>query len=194
MSMVVMRRVALAALTVPLVGPVAADDRGYRAHGAHVHGVAALNVALDGEALYLEFLSPAVNLVGFEHAPADAAERALVQEAQTSLSRPEVLFVLPEAAGCELADADIETPWTPAAAGSHGAPGPAAGAEAGHAGDHADVHAGYRFVCSRPGGIGALEVPLFDRFPMTRRLEVQYVVSGTQGAAVLTPDRRRLAF
>ena len=38
-------------------------------HKAHVHGVAHLNVALEDNELYIEFISPAANIVGFEHQP-----------------------------------------------------------------------------------------------------------------------------
>lgn len=53
----------------------AAQETGYRALGAHVHGIGELNVAIDGEALLVELISPAMDLVGFEHAPRTEAQR-----------------------------------------------------------------------------------------------------------------------
>lgn len=41
----------------------------HREHGAHEHGVAQLNLVLEGEKLLIELASPGVNIVGFEHAP-----------------------------------------------------------------------------------------------------------------------------
>ncbi|MGB1290473.1 MAG: ZrgA family zinc uptake protein, partial [Porticoccaceae bacterium] len=34
---------------------------------AHVHGLSQLTIAVEGETVELEFSSPAMNLVGFEH-------------------------------------------------------------------------------------------------------------------------------
>ncbi|MCF7994732.1 MAG: DUF2796 domain-containing protein, partial [Chromatiaceae bacterium] len=51
------------------------EDEHYRQQGAHVHGVGQLNVAVDGSALLVELISPAMDLVGFEHAPRNEAQR-----------------------------------------------------------------------------------------------------------------------
>ena len=37
------------------------------AEEAHIHGLATLTLALEGNSLEIEFESPAANLVGFEH-------------------------------------------------------------------------------------------------------------------------------
>ena len=43
---------------------------------AHEHGSASLNIALEGNSLELELDSPAMNLLGFEHAAHSTADRA----------------------------------------------------------------------------------------------------------------------
>lgn len=72
--------------------------------GAHEHGAARLNAALDGKRLELEFISPAMNLVGFEHAPATPADEAKIAEARSQLEQPAALFGLPTAAGCSISE------------------------------------------------------------------------------------------
>lgn len=70
-----MRRLLLALpfALLPLAIAHAADEHDHdheHEHGslgAHEHGVGRLNAVLDGQALELEFDSPAMNLVGFEH-------------------------------------------------------------------------------------------------------------------------------
>lgn len=46
-----------------------------RQHGAHVHGQATGTLAVDAHRLTLSLVMPGMNLVGFEHAPVDDAQR-----------------------------------------------------------------------------------------------------------------------
>ena len=46
---------------------------------AHEHGLGQLNVALEKEQLHIEFISPSMNIVGFERAPATSEEQNAVQ-------------------------------------------------------------------------------------------------------------------
>jgi len=164
------------------------------AHEAHVHGVGWLNLALEGSELYLEFGSPAANLLGFEHAPGDAHERAAVQRIRALLSAPGDLFGLPPGAGCRAVDADLEIPWSDGQAADSGGQRPAGherdGVQSG--GVHADIHAAYRFRCAAPVAVDAVEVLLFEVFPALRRLDVQFITSDRQAAVVLSPDRHLL--
>lgn len=181
MSMTLVRIVALLASITAAVA--VAQDR--RVQEAHVHGVAAMNLALEGGELYLELRSPAANLVGFEHAPGTADEQAQVRRARALLGAPARLFGLPAGARCRLLDADVAVPW--AADASH--------ADHAHPGDtqaHADIHAEYRFRCDRPAALDRLDVLLFEMFPALQRLQVQYITADRQAAVELTPTQHAL--
>ncbi len=78
------------------------------AEPAHEHGVAQLNVALDGSELVLFLESPAYNLVGFEHHPRDAAEREQLAQALTTLDGADRLFLPDAAAQCRLDRVAVE--------------------------------------------------------------------------------------
>lgn len=78
---------------------------------AHEHGVADLRVAADGNTVVIEFDSPLDNLVGFEHAPRDDAQRDALREAEERLASFDVLFALTPAAGCTLREVQIESPY-----------------------------------------------------------------------------------
>ena len=99
---------AVPVLLLPLSYSHAQEERHHHAHeeasslGAHEHGAARLNVALDGKRL--ELFSPAMNLLGFEHAPANAADEAKIASARSQLEQPQALFGLPAAAGCSLSE------------------------------------------------------------------------------------------
>ena len=75
---------------------------------AHVHGIATLNLAMEGDELEIEFASPAGNIVGFEHEAVTAAERRAIRDAIEQLRKGNELFDLPLAASCSLHVAEVE--------------------------------------------------------------------------------------
>ena len=75
---------------------------------AHVHGIATLNLAMEGDELEIEFASPAGNIVGFEHEAVAAAERRAIRDAIEQLRKGNELFDLPPAASCSLHVAEVE--------------------------------------------------------------------------------------
>lgn len=69
--------------------------------------------------------------------------------------------------------------------------------EAHHAHDaatHSDITAEYHFHCEWPDRLEGVEVGLFEAFPATTRLRVQFVTDEGQGAAELTPENRLVRF
>ena len=100
-------KMLLILLTVATIGGMSAGAQAEEQHhhGAHVHGIAHLNVALEGKNLYMEFVSPAANIVGFEHAPKNQAAREAVEAARNTLENAEAVFKLPPAAGARLIEA-----------------------------------------------------------------------------------------
>jgi hypothetical protein len=46
-----------------------ANAEEYRQYGTHEHGLTQMNLALDEQNLHIEVISPAANIVGFEHQP-----------------------------------------------------------------------------------------------------------------------------
>lgn len=78
--------------------PAAAEDR--TATHSHRHGVGELNIALDGDRLMIGLVSPAADLVGFEHAPETDAQRDRVSAMRARMNAPEDLFGLAARAGC----------------------------------------------------------------------------------------------
>ena len=75
---------------------------------AHEHGHGTLDIVVEGEELVMEFRIPGVNVVGFEHAPRDDAEREAVRQALVPFGDAASLFVLPAEAECELEEARAE--------------------------------------------------------------------------------------
>jgi Protein of unknown function (DUF2796) len=181
-----MKTVTLCILALFPAGIALADEAEHREHGPHVHGVAQLNVALDGNVLWIELNSPAMNIVGFEHAPQNAEQKAAVGDATATLKDGARVFGTSASAGCRLAEAkvtsDIEHPETEHhdAADEHAE-------EDEHAGEaHSEFQASYRFDCTAPDALKQLDVHLFELFPGTEEIEAQVISGARQTAAELT--------
>jgi hypothetical protein len=183
-----MRRLLLALpfAILPLAVAHAGDehDHEHGSLGAHEHGVGRLNAALDGKTLALELQSPAMNLVGFEHAATSDADKAKVAAARALLEQPLALFNLPKAAGCVVENQELESPLfadTPDADDDHDKD-----AKDEHHHDHSEIHAHYQFTCATPDALKTLDLAnIFNSFPATQKIQVQLIgPSGQQGVDV----------
>jgi hypothetical protein len=183
-----MRRLLLALpfAMLPLAVAHAADehDHEHGSLGAHEHGVGRLNAALDGKTLALELQSPAMNLVGFEHAATSDADKAKVAAARALFEQPLALFNLPKAAGCVVENQELESPLfadTPDANDDHDKD-----AKDEHHHDHSEIHAHYQFTCATPDALKTLDLAnMFNSFPATQKIQVQLIgPNGQQGVEV----------
>ena len=171
---------------LPLAVAHAADehDHEHGSLGAHEHGVGRLDAALDGKTLALELQSPAMNLVGFEHATTSDADKAKVAAARALLEQPLALFNLPKAAGCVVENQELESPLfadTPDADDDHDKD-----AKDEHHHDHSEIHAHYQFTCATPDALKTLDLAnIFNSFPATQKIQIQLIgPSGQQGIEV----------
>jgi hypothetical protein len=177
-------------------GSQAGETHSHRPQTSHVHGSAALNLVTDGAAIHIELISPAANLVGFEHAPVSEAEHAAHKNALSTLEKSGGLFRFNKTAGCRTEHVEIVSESTPAVqpqgheAHRHHAADDDEHADKGHS----DITAIYRFTCDAPGKLETLHIGLFDAFPALENLSVQYITDGRQGAATLNGGESELAF
>jgi hypothetical protein len=179
----------------------------HRQYGAHVHGIAALNLALEGEEVHVEFDSPAANIVGFEHAPSSEADYAALDKAVAALKNGDQLFHFNKEAGCRMEKAMVTSALLEEEHDSHDDKHSddhdkdheekgehdhekheheAHGHEEQEGETHSDIEAVYHFECDQPAKLTQLTVELFEAFPATEELNVQYVIESKQGAKELT--------
>lgn len=184
---------ALPLVLLPLHAALAGNhehghEHAHEAHAslaAHEHGVASLNVALDGQTLEIQLQSPAMNLVGFEHEAKSEADKAKVTAARQHLEQPQALFALPIEAKCTLQEAELDSPLF------------ADHAHEEHADEHghSDIDASYRFACTNAGALQSLQLGnFFASFPGTAKLQVQLIGPGGQQGAELTAKHPHLSF
>lgn len=173
-----------------LVGPGTAADEKHehdhdherRQHGAHVHGIAALNLALEGQEVHIELDSPAANIVGFEHAPSSEADHAALDKAVATLKDGDRLFKFNDDAGCRVETVNVASGLLDEEHEGHTdeKPGEHPHEEKEghdheqheHEGEaHSDIEAAYHFECDEPGKLTQLTVELFEAFPGTEKVQ-----------------------
>jgi hypothetical protein len=187
---------AAAAVVLTFFTPTAAmAGEGRRQHGVHQHGEGTLNVIVDGSELYLEFISPAADIVGFEHRPRNAAQENVLQEALHRLRDGGRLFNPAAPAGCRLAEAEVSTDLIGKEKDDHGRQKDRGSHDHDHDhghDHHADFEASYRFSCTQPSSLDRLEIRIFELFPALQRIKVQVVTNQGQKGAVIDSDNRDL--
>jgi hypothetical protein len=149
-------------------------------HHAHVHGVAKLEIAVEGGSLSLHLESPLEGVLGFEHAPGNDQERAAVAAMRKKLADGGKLFAPTTAAQCTLKSVQVEAPTLDAK--------PVAGEE------HGDLDADFLFTCAQPARLTGVEVRLFQAFPKMHRVDAQVVSGKGQSAMRLSSKMRFLSW
>lgn len=169
-------------------------DHAHGTLGAHEHGVARLNVVLDGATLELELDSPAMNLVGFEHVATSDADKAKVAAARKQLEEPLKLFGLATAAGCQEENQELESPLfgdQPSAKDDDGDHDH----DHDHEHGHSEIHAHYQLACATPGKLAQVDLaPLFKAFPQTQKINVQLIGPNGQKGLEITPSKAVVGF
>ena len=194
-------------------------DDGHRQLGTHVHGVATLTIAQDGEDFVVELDSPSINVVSFEHTPNTDAQRAELERALELLKDASNVVQLTRAGACELEDMHVESDQLAAMGynrhgtkNGHGHGHDDHGHDDhghddhghddhghddhGHDHDHAhsDFEVEYIFHCDQPSRVIGVYVPVFDHFPGFEAIDVQWIVNGQQGAARATAGSKSVLF
>ena len=169
--------------------------------GSHVHGLTELNVVIVNQNVQIEFISPAINLLGFERASSSPEESQLFNQVIEDLRAAEWLL------GDQLKDCQMSTPVFEAPEfGSHEMSEGHEAHEHEHeehehahedheheSGDHADFRVQYLFDC-RSAPPSNFTVTAFDRFVGIEEISVRWIVGRQQGVSNLTSSNATLSF
>ena len=167
--------------------------------GSHVHGLTELNVVIANQEVQIEFISPAINLLGFERVSSSPEENQLFNEVLEDLRAAEWLL------GEQLGDCQMSTPVFEAPEfASHEMSEGHEEHEHEHeehehenheheTGDHADFRVQYLFDC-RSAPPSNFTVTAFDRFVGIEEISVRWIVGRQQGVSNLTPSNATLSF
>ena len=170
------------------------SEHEYREHGAHEHGAAILNIAIESNSLHLELESPAMNIVGFEHAPKNHEQEHAVKHAVSELRKGNTLFILPAAAQCHLAEVEVESPLLETDQHEHKDDHKPDKHKEEHSERHSEFHAAYVFQCKNINALNEIDVQLFNKFKGTEELRVQLISAKGQTVKELTAKQHKLVF
>jgi len=186
-----------------------------RGADAHEHGHGMFRMVIEDDHAVIEIAVPAFDIIGFEHAPSTAGQRAVMADAATALSSPHTLFAVPAGAGCAIGQVEIGFGATGGHRHEHGGEedhedhddrerhGDGEDAhEDEHAQDddhddhddhakseetHSEVTAHYRLACENPGAIDRIGFGYFEVFPDAEELEVVVLSAAGQSAGEVGP-------
>lgn len=208
-----MKRTAAAIVIALWSAPLAAQDNERRDLDAHEHGRGSLNIAVEGDTIWMELEAPGADIVGFEYVAESTEDRQAVEAAKTVLVQPLALFTIPTGADCRLSDASVsliggehedehehehehedehEADHEDEHEGEH---------EDEHAAEHEDehdeerhneFHAEYVLKCAAPGEIDSIAFPYFDAFPNAHALTVNVATANAQTTFEVDRDSPQL--
>ncbi len=146
-------------------------DAGHRHHGAHVHGMATLDLVMDDHHLMMHLKSPLMNFLGFEHQPETEQQKSIYQD---MLQQLKMLATLVEVQGssCIAESIKVEDPFVD-----------------NDETQHTDVDVSYFLRCEKPKNITGLKINLFDVYSNLESLQVQMVLPTGQQQLKLNQQR-----
>jgi hypothetical protein len=160
-----------------------------RHHDAHVHGVAEINIAVDGAKATVEFRAPAESVMGFEHeakSESDKKKRDAALE-QLRMKRDQMVLFDPKL-GCkssEMKTAIVEEK------GNHtkAQPGKDAHKDQKKSGEHREVHGAFSVACDKPLAGSRVKFGVYQAFRDIQEIKVQVLSDSGQSGATIKKDK-----
>jgi len=143
-------------------------------HGAHVHGHAKIQIAIDNDKVTLVFESPMDNLIGFEYKPVTDTEKSRLSNMVAALHSPEKQFVFNPEADCRVSSVKLESALLDDGRDEHES--------------HSDLDGEFIFVCNKAPV--SLTVNLFDITFNLKELDIEIVSQDKQMATELNAKKR----
>jgi hypothetical protein len=153
----------------------------FRSRGVHEHGSATVDIAVQDGTLDIALHSPAINVIGFEHAPRSAEEKSALAQANRVFTSPQGLFSIPPGAACASTSVTL-MPITYEHDGDDDKPNA----------PHADYDVSYRFRCAHAEQLGWIDVRLFEQMKGMRKIVANVVTPALQAQSLLSPDNTRV--
>lgn len=162
--------------------------------GAHEHGQARLQMALENNQIDLIFTSPAYNLAGFEYEARTKEEKKLLADIHRWLETTPLINT--SSGACTVAAVTVELGGDDKSHGGHDHHKDGHHHDK-HQGDHQDggeTHRDYevtqQLACEGISVNDTFTSPLPERFPELEKLTIEWVGPSGQGSTVMTPESR----
>ena len=167
---------------------------------AHVHGLSELTIAMDTKTIELQLISPAMNLVGFEHKASSKQDIAAVKQAELILGQHNSLFLI-AGGDCEHLSTSIDSDGLLEAGAhedqekhddhddhekhdDHGAHDDHSEHDQGET--HSEMLASFSYTCKDTSKLSSIKVALFASFPGIHKINTLWVTPTKQGSSMLS--------
>ena len=158
---------------VGLSWAVAGTTKKRHQHGAHVHGTAAVNIAIDERTAIVELTAPADSVVGFEHQAKSAADQTKQAKALDLLrNNMDSMVVIDPTLGCRFSPTKVDVVRQDA--------------------EHAEVHGTFAVSCQTPLAGSKVRFGFSKTFPGIQTVNVQLVGVTQQVGASIKRDKGEL--
>ena len=146
---------------------------------SHVHGIAEMNIVVEGKSVAVEFRSPGEAIIGFEHEAKSEAEKTKRDAAVKILKeRFAEMVILDKKLACVPGLAEVTVVQTD--------PG---GKEAKKSGEHREVRARHTFTCQSDPTGSRVRFGVTKIFPSVHELKVQVLSGNNQSGATIKKDK-----
>ncbi|RDE22474.1 DUF2796 domain-containing protein [Motiliproteus coralliicola] len=204
------------ALLGPISQPLLANEHEHQQLDAHQHGAAELNMVVEGEEVLIELITPADNILGFEHQAKTEADKHKLEQAVASL-RQGAIIQLSGDADCKLESIAIESALLEdhqehdhdAEHAEHDGHDDHEKHEEHahddhndhkdhddheHEGEHSEFHISYSYHCHQPDALNGAQVQLWQQFDGFEKIQVQLISPKGQQRQELTRSNPHIRF
>jgi hypothetical protein len=176
-------------LAICLLDPSGAAEK--RRHETHAHGVAEINIAVDGSKADVEFRAPAENIIGFEHEAKSEGDKkkrdAALRTIQTKMNE---MVVFDPKLNCEFSEVKTKVvkdnehaSKTQRERSGHGQK------DEKKTGEHREVHANFSVACAQHLAGSRITFGVQKAFRSIEQIKVQVVGDAKQSGATIKRDK-----
>lgn len=181
--------------------PALAEEE-HRELSAHEHGHGTLNIAIEGNTIAMELITPGADIVGFEHEAKTKKQKSAMEDGRNKLKAALTLFKFPSGADCIVDNADVKLKTESGGSDKdkdhdhahhdheHDDHGHDESASSGSA--HSEFHASYELTCEAPDKITSIFFGYFDAFAQAKELDVNVVTAKGQSTFEATRDKPQI--
>lgn len=174
-------------VSVMLSAALAVDAAEKRHADGHVHGIAEVNIAVEGKKIVIELRTPTEGLMGFEHeAKTDAEKKKRDAALQTLERRFADLVILDTKLGCKSQPGlvrIVQSENRDAKDKKHGHDADK------KSGEHREAKAAFEYECQQNPAGSSVRFGVTKLFPEIHELKVQVLSDAKQSGATIKKDK-----
>lgn len=180
-------------LAISTIQLAIAEEHRHNQLNAHLHGAAELNMAVEGDRIEIELITPADNLLGFEQQPQSVTDEQKLKQTVKTLEHGEWIQ-LTEAAHCQLESKQIES----ALIADHDDRSDGRHDNHHHQQhnqeSHSEFHISYQYHCQQASALTGAELLLWHQFEGFEEIRGQLITPAGQQLIKLSKDNPSIRF